>query len=150
MAHFHCTHSGDEVNGWWEVRNCEGLKWRVLRSGQRFAESAETSADSSQTLVVEGDVTHFRDAVAGLGKCFYTVFSQEDGKGWERQAAVKINIHEHLLGHHPDAEKAVEGAVDMHSNPVAPWIWYDRSGLSSALDGTIRQEGVDEWLQAER
>ena len=118
IAHFHCTHSGDEVNGWWEVRNCEGLKWRVLRSGQRFAESAETSADSSQTLVVEGDVTHFRDAVAGLGKCFYTVFSQEDGKGWERQAAVKINIHEHLLGHHPDAENASSIEVDREMNPV--------------------------------
>ena len=80
MAHFHCAHSGDEVNGWWEVRNCEGLKWRVLRSGQRFAESAEIGADSSQTLIVEGDVTHFSDAVAGLGKCFYTVFRRRTAK----------------------------------------------------------------------
>ena len=118
MTHFHCSHNGDEVNGWWEVRNCEGLKWRVLRSGQRFAESAETSADSSQKLVVEGDVTHFRDAVAGLGKCFYTVFSQKDGKGWERQAAVKISIHEHRLWHHPDAENASNIEVDREMNPV--------------------------------
>lgn len=104
-----------------------------------------------RTLIVEGDVTHFNDPVTGLGECFYTIFSREDGHAWERQAAVKINAHEHFFWHHPDAERAFEGAVDMHANPIAPWIWnVSRDALSSALDGTIQQEGVNEWLQAER
>jgi hypothetical protein len=152
MAHFHCVHSGDEVNGWWEVRDCEGLKWRVLRSGQRFAESAATSADSSQTLVVEGDATHFSDAVTGLGRCFYTVFSQEDGKGWERQVAVRINVHEHLLWHHPDAENAVDIEVDREVNPLPNPLGFQpvpSAAVSTALRSTIRQDGVAEWLHAE-
>ncbi len=152
MAHFHCVHSGDEVNAWWEVRNCEGLKWRVLRSDKQFAESADIGPRSAQTLVVEGDISHFSDAVAGLGKCFYTVFSQEAGHGWERQAAVKVNAHEHLLWHHPDVEKAFMGAVDMQFNTVAPGLMGNvaASGLSSPLDATVRQDGIAQWLQAER
>lgn len=157
MSHFHFVHRGDEVNGWWEVRNCEGLKWRVLRSGRRFAESAEIGADSSQTLVAEGDLTHFSDAGAGLGECFYTVFSQGDGRGWERQAAVRINVHEHLFWHHPDAEKAIMNEADLDLNPPAT-TWTPGSPIHQRGDEFVplpmtvhqNQEGVAEWLQAER
>ncbi len=150
MAHFHCAHSGDEVKGWWEVRNCERLQWRVLRSGERFADSADTR-DGSQTLVVEGDVTHFSDPVAGRGTCYYTVFSQEDGKGWERQAAVKINAREHLFWHHPDAERQIAAVADNELNPQAdPWRLPLSSGkYSEAIYATVRSEGVAEWLHAE-
>jgi hypothetical protein len=152
MAHFHCVHSGDEVNSWWEVRNCEGLKWRVLRSDERFAENADVGADRSQTLIAEGDVTHFSDAVAGLGRCFYTVFSQEDGKGWERQAAVKINAHEHLIWHHPDAGNAVNIEVDKEMNPLPNPLGFPGVpgfAVYKALRSTIQQDGVAEWLHAE-
>ena len=150
MAHFHCVHRGDEVEGRWEVRNCEGLKWRVLRLGERFAESAEIGSDSSQTLVVEGDATHFRDAVPGLGKCFYTVFSQEDGKDWERQAAIKISAREHLFWHHPDAGKLIGSVADSDLNPVSnPRSPFPLPAIGMALDAASKQKGVAQWLHCE-
>jgi hypothetical protein len=151
MAHFHCTHSGDQVNAWWEVRNCEGLRWRVLRSGERFAQHADVTADCSQTLVVEGDLTHFSDAVAGLGTCFYTVFSQEDGKGWERQVAVKVNAREHLFWHHPETEAAIMKQTDLGSNPpTTTWgsVVRRRGDEFMPIPLTPHQGGADEWLEA--
>ena len=155
MAHFHCVHSGDEVNGWWEVRNCEGLRWRVLRSGERFAQKADVGADNSQVLVVEGDLTHFSDAVSGLGRCFYTVFSQEDGKDWERQAAVKINAREHLFWHRAEAEEAIKKQDDLDSNPPAT-TWNPGSPIRLRGDEfepiplTSHSDGVAEWLEVDR
>ncbi len=156
MTHFHCVRHDDRVDSWWEVRNCKGLKWRVLRSSEHFAQSAEVSADGSQKLVCEGDVTHFSDPAPDVGKCFYTVFSRVDCTRWERQAAVKVNARQHLSWHHPDVAQEAMSRVDLEANPQAttwgPGSVVRRHGTEfTSLPLTVHRDHghLDEWLEVE-
>ncbi len=104
MTHFHVEHHKGCVELEWEVRNADSMRWRVLRSEQGFADSAEPTGTNGQVRVNEGLDTYLRDD--GLDPhrhYFYTVFSQERDGSWQRQVEAKAHPHGGLDWLHPEA-----------------------------------------------
>ena len=85
ITHFHAGHG----SGWavlaWDLRHSAPRDVVVLRSAERFAETADPRTDSSQTLVYRGVERHVKVMDRGLTKdmaYYYTVFSLTDGGDW--------------------------------------------------------------------
>ena len=106
MAHFHARHENGCVELDWEVRNADEIRWRVLRSEQGFAESAEPPGTNGQVLVNESTDTYLADQGLEPDKQYcYTVFSQEPDGTWRKQVEVKLRPHDRLeLGPPPGTD----------------------------------------------
>ena len=126
MAHFHVRHDEGRVELDWEVRNAEAIRWRVLRSEEGFAESADALSGSGQVLVSEGEDTHLvDDGLDPKAHYFYTVFSREQDGGWQRQVEARATPHKALSWFHPQTKdvadaQAAQASLVTQPNTVAP------------------------------
>ena len=121
MAHFHVRHDEGRVELDWEVRNAESIRWRVLRSGKGFAESADALPGSGQVLVSESEDTYLTDD--GLDPetlYFYTVFSLEQDGTWQRQVEAKVKPGSALSWFHPQAREPTDADLGAAARPITP------------------------------
>lgn len=116
LWHVHVFHEGGQVTLDWEVRNAPQLRWRVLRSEEGYAQSAEPPGDNHQALATETTDTHLSDATAHHA-LYYTLFSQEKDGLWQRQIETKVRPHDRLSWFHPDAARKAAADGDLLSNP---------------------------------
>jgi hypothetical protein len=107
LAHFRAHREDDHVDLHWEVRNAGALRWRVLRSEQDFAESADP-VPAGQMLISESSEGHVCDRRVDTGTpYFYTVFVRDEQGLWQLQVTVKLAPREHLRWLHPAYEDLV-------------------------------------------
>ena len=120
MAHFHARHENGCVELDWEARYGDKLRWRVLRSEQGFAESAEPPGTNGQVLVTEDTETHHADRGLDPSRHFYyTVFSQKADGTWCEQVKVKLRPHELLGFLHPHRQDTPDAEASSATS-VAP------------------------------
>lgn len=101
------------------MRNAPHLKWRVLRSQEGFAATADVPGDNGQTLVMEDEEDHLDDV--GLDEhahYYYTVFCQNEQGEWQRQVEVKVKPHDAWHWLHPKEEEHLELEQDLEANPI--------------------------------
>lgn len=116
LWHVHVFHEGERVTLDWEVRNAPQLRWRILRSEEGYAASAEPPGDNHQALVSETTDTHLSDA-ANHRVAYYTIFSEERTGGWQRQIETRVRPHDRLGWFHPSAAEHVAADGDLLRNP---------------------------------
>jgi hypothetical protein len=69
----------------WDYPGRTLLEVRILRSGERAAETADDGPDRGQVLVYQDVTGSFRDTFARAdAPYFYTVFAREPGNEWVR------------------------------------------------------------------
>lgn len=116
LWHVHVFHEGDRVTLDWEVRQAPELQWRILRSEQGYAASAEPPGDNQQILVSETADTHVSDP--GDGRiAYYTLFAQDQTGAWQRQIETRVRPHDRLSWFHPDTDRQVAADADLQHNP---------------------------------
>lgn len=118
LRHFHAQHHGSSVELHWDVRNAPPLKWRVLRSQEGFAATADVP-QSDQVVVMEGSGDHVMDDnLPAHENFFYTVFCENEQGVWQCQAEVKVKPHDVLHWWHPKAEEHLEIERDLEANSI--------------------------------
>jgi hypothetical protein len=90
LVHFHAWHRPGVVQLDWELRHPAPMRWRVPRSETGFAQGIDSAADSTQTLVFEGEDTHVGDQAVRDGTYYYTVFGRSGDGPWCRVAHAKV------------------------------------------------------------
>jgi hypothetical protein len=154
MAHFHARHENGCIELDWEVRNADEVRWRVLRSEQGFAASAEPPGANGQTLVNETTDTYLADRGLDADKHYcYTVFSQEPDGTWRKQVEVKLRPHDLLGWVHPQAQDVVDaqasfarmppGTEFTQRSPLDGLTWRT-AGMS--VDMRRQSSAVRDWL----
>jgi len=116
LWHVQVFHEGDQVTLDWEVRQAPELRWRILRSDEGYAASAEPPGDNEQTLVSETTDTHVGDTT-DRHTLYYTLFAQDQTGAWQRQIETKVRPHDRLNWFHPEAGQAVAADGDLLRNP---------------------------------
>jgi hypothetical protein len=118
MAHFHARHENGCIELDWEVRNADEVRWRVLRSEQGYAASAEPPGANGQVLVNESPGTYLADQGLDPSKHYcYTVFSQEPDGTWRKQVEAKLRPHDRLGWFHPQAHDVVDAEASLAKVP---------------------------------
>ena len=118
MAHFHARHENGCIELDWEVRNADEVRWRVLRSEQGYAASAEPPGANGQVLVNESPGTYLADQGLDPNKHYcYTVFSQEPDGTWRKQVEAKLRPHDRLGWFHPQAHDVVDAEASLAKVP---------------------------------
>jgi hypothetical protein len=118
IAHFHAHRHRDAVEIEWEVRNAE-LRWRVLRSEEGFAVTADTPGKNGQRLLNETHDTFLTDRdIDTRTSYYYTIFSRESDGRWQRQIEAKLRPRAVLKWLHPQAEDVMEAEKSLHSTPI--------------------------------
>jgi hypothetical protein len=148
IAHFHARHENGRVELDWEVRNTDPIRWRVLRSTEGFADSAQPMGTNVQVLVNESADTFLADE--GLDEhthYFYTVFSLEADGTWQRQVEAKVRPHDALSWFHPQAQEildaeASEVRLPAYRPPLARVRLPGDAARQSAAYGWLRM-GAD-------
>jgi hypothetical protein len=131
IAHFHVRHHAGRIELEWEVRNAPSIRWRVLRSEQGFADSADAPGANGQVLVNESSDTFLTDeGLDSQAHYFYTVFSQERD-GWTRQVEAKVRPHDRLSWFHPQAQ----GILDAEAAGVPRPLPLVNRGVCMRLEG---------------
>jgi len=156
LAHFHAWHEDGRIELDWEVHNADSIRWRVLRSEQGFAESAEPPGSNGQALVSESTGTYLCDAGVDSGKRYsYTVFSQEPDGGWRKQVEVKVRPRDRLSWLHPHGHDVVDAKASLATAPAGSDLMQQMrvdglTGLTGGrkLDGPWRRQSaaVGDWL----
>ncbi len=119
MAHFHARHENGSIELDCEARHGDKLHWRVLRSEQGFAESAESPGTNGQVLVSQGTDTYLADQGLDSDKHFYyTVFSQEPARTWCKQVEVKLHPHDMLGWFHPHRHAIQDAQAGRATSPA--------------------------------
>jgi hypothetical protein len=107
----------------WDVRHAQALRWRVLRSEQKFAAGAfdDTVIGSGQTLVSDQRRPGSRDDVtpAAGGKQHYTVFAEDERGLWHRLAKVRVDVADRRLGARAEGDFEAGGSRPGSQNPHA-------------------------------
>jgi hypothetical protein len=156
LAHFHARHENGRVDLEWEVRNADEIRWRVLRSEQGYAESAEPPGANGQAIVNESNETYLCDEGLDPGRhYFYTVFSQEPDGGWRKQVEVRLRPHDLLGWLHPQAQDVVDAQGSLVRMPGASGLMGQMkvdglTGLAGGrrMDAPWRRQSsaVRDWL----
>jgi hypothetical protein len=121
MAHFHVRHNKGRVVLDWEVRNAGAIRWRVLRSEEGFAESADALPGSGQEVVNESEDTHLLDdGLDPKTHYFYTIFSREQDGTWQRQVEAKATPRRALSWIHPQAQDVADAHAAQASLVTQP------------------------------
>jgi hypothetical protein len=142
LAHFHARHEDGRVELEWEVRNADELRWRVLRSEQGYADSAEPPGSNGQAIVNESADTYLCDQdVDPVNEYFYTVFSLEPDGTWRKQVEVGLRPRDRLGWFHPHAHDVVDAQASLVRMPGGTEFTQ-----RPRLDGLVRRTpgpGVD-------
>ena len=158
MAHFHARHENGCIELDWEVRNADEVRWRVLRSEQGYAASAEPPGANGHVLVNESPDTHLADQGLDPNKHYcYTVFSQEPDGTWRKQVEAKLRPHDLLGWVHPQAHDIVdarESLVKMPSGSAftqrSPFDGLTRRPAGMSRDMRRQSSAVRDWLTLDR
>ena len=157
LAHFHAWRHGDSAVLEWEVRNSPPLRWRILRSTEGYAESAEPPGENGQTLVTDDTQTHCTDeGLSPSASYFYTIFAENEKGDWQRQVETKLHHLDALRWLHPDAAEHLEIERDLEANPLLtgpPSVMPPSMGGGAAIVGAShgRDAGTElgEYLRCE-
>ena len=140
----------------WEVRNAPPLRWRVLRSTEGYADSAEPPGVNKQTLIMDGTETRCTDeGLAPSEGYFYTIFAENEHGIWQRQVESHLRHRDAHHWLHPDAAQYLENERDLEVNPVLipksiPWsrgattvqVSYHGREAGTELGEYLRSEGA--------
>jgi hypothetical protein len=132
-------HHGGHIELDWEVRNADSVRWRVLRSERGFSDSAEPPGGNGQTLVNESSDAFLADGgLDSRAHYFYTVFSQEQDGGWQRQVEAKVQPRDVLSWFHPQAQEIVDAEASLTQLP---------GGGGRFIGASLEQSHVKGWLR---
>jgi hypothetical protein len=154
MAHFHARRENGCIELDWEVRKADEVRWRVLRSEQDYAASAEPPGTNGQVLVNESPDTYLADQGLDPNKHYcYTVFSQEPDGTWRKQVEVKLRPHDLLGWFHPQAHDIVDAQASLARMPSgseftqrSPLDGLTRGAAGMGIDTRRQSSAVRDWL----